>query len=186
MTGDVGREDRARGAGGAEGTLREPPVRSAREDRPPVLELVDVARGLPGQDLDRVLVAEVVGALDRVEGVRLGVVVARVSERRVDAALGRTEWLLVGCSFETTPTSAPASCASMAARIPAQPAPTRSTSCLAPYGGRYRRNPLLRGGTSRATRATSGSRPPRLPLAPLRPSRPPSERVLAFTFACQP
>ncbi len=47
VTGDVGREDGARGAGGAEGTLREPPVRSAREDRPPVLELVDVARGLP-------------------------------------------------------------------------------------------------------------------------------------------
>ena len=41
------------------------------------------------EDLDRVLVAEVVGALDRVEGVRLGRVLGRVPERRVDAALGR-------------------------------------------------------------------------------------------------
>jgi len=41
------------------------------------------------------------------------------------------EWLRVGWSFEMTPTSAPASCASMAARMPAQPAPTTSTSCVA-------------------------------------------------------
>src|SRR4051812_2759979 len=41
------------------------------------------------------------------------------------------EWLRVGCSFEMTPTFAPASCASMAARMPAQPAPTTSTSCFA-------------------------------------------------------
>src|SRR4051812_14435295 len=40
------------------------------------------------------------------------------------------EWLRVGCSFEMTATSAPASCASMAARIPAQPAPTTRTSCV--------------------------------------------------------
>src|SRR5262249_2599530 len=37
----------------------------------------------------------------------------------------------VGWSFEMTATSAPASCASMAARMPAQPAPTTSTSCVA-------------------------------------------------------
>src|SRR5213593_2507901 len=39
------------------------------------------------------------------------------------------EWDRVGCSFETIATSAPASCAAMAARIPAQPAPTTRTSC---------------------------------------------------------
>ena len=39
------------------------------------------------------------------------------------------EWLRVGWSFETTATSAPASCASIAARMPAQPAPITSTSC---------------------------------------------------------
>ena len=41
------------------------------------------------EDLDRVLVAEVVGALDRVERVALGAVLGRVAERRVDPALGR-------------------------------------------------------------------------------------------------
>ena len=41
-----------------------------------------------GEDLDRVLVAEVVGALDGVEGVRLGAVLGGVAERGVDAALG--------------------------------------------------------------------------------------------------
>ena len=40
------------------------------------------------------------------------------------------EWLRVGWSLETIATSAPASCASIAARIPAQPAPTTRTSCV--------------------------------------------------------
>src|SRR5260370_24470818 len=39
------------------------------------------------------------------------------------------EWLRVGCSFEIIATSAPASKAAMAARMPAQPAPTTRTSC---------------------------------------------------------
>src|SRR5688500_8197752 len=41
------------------------------------------------------------------------------------------EWLRVGWSLETIATSAPASCASIAARMPAQPAPITSTSCFA-------------------------------------------------------
>src|ERR1051326_6180445 len=41
------------------------------------------------------------------------------------------EWLRTGWIFEIRATSAPASCASMAARMPAQPAPTTSTSCSA-------------------------------------------------------
>ncbi len=86
---DVRRVDRAGRARGAERTLREPAVLGAGEDGSPVLELVDVAGRLAAEDLDRVLVAEVVGALDRVEGVDLGVVLGCVSERRVDAALGR-------------------------------------------------------------------------------------------------
>ena len=73
VAGDVGREHGARRAGGAERPLREPAVVAAREERAPVLELVDVAGRLAREDLDRVLVAEVVGALDRVEGVRLRV-----------------------------------------------------------------------------------------------------------------
>ena len=41
------------------------------------------------EDLDRVLVAQVVGALHRVEGVGLRVVLGGVPERRVDAAFRR-------------------------------------------------------------------------------------------------
>jgi hypothetical protein len=41
------------------------------------------------------------------------------------------EWLRTGWIFEISATSAPSSYASMAARIPAQPAPTMTTSCFA-------------------------------------------------------
>ena len=71
------------------GPLRDLALRRAREDRAPALELVDVGRRLVAQDLDRVLVAEVVRALDGVERVLLGAVLGRVPERRVDPALGR-------------------------------------------------------------------------------------------------
>ena len=89
VPGDVGRVHGPRRAGGAERPLVELALGVPREDAAPVLELVDVARRLPGEDLDRVLVAQVVGALHRVEGVRLRVVVGLVPERRVDAALRR-------------------------------------------------------------------------------------------------
>ncbi len=86
---DVGRVHGAGRAGGTERALVEATVILAREDAAPVLELVDVAGRLGREDLDRVLVAEVVGALDRVERVRLGAVLRAVPERGVDAALGR-------------------------------------------------------------------------------------------------
>src|SRR3954468_24474132 len=41
------------------------------------------------------------------------------------------EWLRTGWIFESRATSAPASNASIAERMPAQPAPTMRTSCLA-------------------------------------------------------
>src|SRR5438270_4418481 len=41
------------------------------------------------------------------------------------------EWLRTGWIFERSATSAPASWASIAARMPAQPAPTTRTSCFA-------------------------------------------------------
>jgi hypothetical protein len=87
VTGDVGRVDGPRRAGRPEGTLRHPAVVAPGEVGAPVVELVDVERGLVAQDLDRVLVAEEVGALDGVVGVLLGIVVAGVPERRVDPAL---------------------------------------------------------------------------------------------------
>src|SRR6185503_1803887 len=89
VAGDVGRVRRARLAGGAEGALRDPSVLGAREDRAPVLELVDVVGRLVAEHLDRVLVAEVVRALDRVERVLFGVVLRGVAKGRVDAALRR-------------------------------------------------------------------------------------------------
>ena len=88
VTGDVGRIRGARRARGAERPLRDAAVLGAREDGAPVLELVDVAGRLVAEDLDRVLVAEVVGALDGVEGVDLRVVLGGVPERGVDPALG--------------------------------------------------------------------------------------------------
>jgi hypothetical protein len=83
---DVGRVDRARRSRGAERSLREPPLVVSREHATPVLELVDVAGRLAREDLDRVLVSEVVGALHGVERVRLRTVFPRVAEGCVDAA----------------------------------------------------------------------------------------------------
>ena len=89
VAGDVGRVGGAGCAGCAEWTLRDPPVLGSGEHGAPVLELVHVARGLVAQDLDRVLIAEVIRALDRVVGVGLWVVLGRVAERRVDSPFGR-------------------------------------------------------------------------------------------------
>ena len=87
VPGDVGRVRRARLARGAERALGDAPVSRPREDCAPVLELVDVVGRLLAEDLDRVLVAEVVGALHGVEGVLLGIVLGGVPESGVDAAL---------------------------------------------------------------------------------------------------
>src|ERR671930_2382799 len=54
------------------------------------------------------------------------------------------EWLRTGWIFEMSATSAPASCASMAARIPAQPAPTTRTSCSASTPRNLPNRPLMR------------------------------------------
>jgi hypothetical protein len=89
MAGDIGGVGGSRRAGGSERTLRDPAVLGAREDGAPVLEPVDILRGLFAEDLDRVLVAQVVRALDRVVGMRFGVVLGGVAERGVDASLSR-------------------------------------------------------------------------------------------------
>ena len=83
---DVGRVGGARVAGAAERPLGDRAVLVAAEGAAHVLEGDQVAGRLAGHDLDGVLVAEVVGALDGVEHVSFpGVVVA---EGAVDAALG--------------------------------------------------------------------------------------------------
>ena len=85
---DVGRVHRSRRARRAERPLGELSLVVPREDAAPVLELVDVAGRFAREDLDRVLVAEVVGALHGVESVLLRAVLRGVPERRVDPALG--------------------------------------------------------------------------------------------------
>ena len=85
LAGDVGDVVGAGRGGAAEGAGAELALLVAVEGDAEVLEVEDLLRRLAAHDLDRVLVAEVVGALDRVECVRLPGV-ARV-ERRVDAAL---------------------------------------------------------------------------------------------------
>ena len=87
LAGDVGHVVGARRRGAAEGAGAELALGVAVEGDARVLEPQDLARGLPAHDLDRVLVAEVVGALDRVERVRLPGVVG--VQRGVDAARGR-------------------------------------------------------------------------------------------------
>ena len=87
LAGDVGHVVGAGHGGAAEGAGAELALLVAVEGDADVLEVEQLLGGLAAHHLDRVLVAEVVGALDRVVGVRLPGVVDR--ERCVDPALGR-------------------------------------------------------------------------------------------------
>ena len=86
LAGDVGDVVGARLRGAAEGAGAEPALLVAVEGDAEVLEVEDLLGRLAAHDLDRVLVAEVVGALDGVEGVRLPAVA--LLQRGVDPALG--------------------------------------------------------------------------------------------------
>ena len=89
LAGDVGDEEGPSEGGAAEASGAEPASLVAVEDHAHMLELDDVARGFTGHDLNGVLVTEVVGALDGVEGVGLPVVLsAFFGHGRVDTALG--------------------------------------------------------------------------------------------------
>ena len=85
--GPVGGVDRAREPRAPERPLGERTVVGPAEDGAEMLHLDDRRAGLFAEELDRVLVAEVVGPLDRVEDVRVDRVVH--ADRRVDAALRR-------------------------------------------------------------------------------------------------
>jgi uncharacterized spore protein YtfJ len=69
LAGDVGDVVGAGGGGAAEGAGTELAFLVAVEGDAEVLEVEDFLRRLAGHHFDRVLVAEVVGALDRVERV---------------------------------------------------------------------------------------------------------------------
>ena len=89
QAGDVGRVAGARRPGPTEGALGDAAVGHPREDAATVLEPDDLPRGVVGHRLDGVLVAQVVRALDAVEGVVLRRVVLAVPQRRVDTTLRR-------------------------------------------------------------------------------------------------
>ncbi|CAB3810431.1 hypothetical protein LMG28688_07252 [Paraburkholderia caffeinitolerans] len=72
----------------AERALVNGAVRIAVERHAHVFQFVDGVRRFTAHELDRVLVAEPVGALDRVVEVEVPVVFAHVAERSADAALG--------------------------------------------------------------------------------------------------
>jgi len=73
----------------AKAALADRAVRVAVEGQAQMLQLDHGADGFLGQHAHRVLVGEVVAALDRVEGVPLPVILFHVAQRRADAALGR-------------------------------------------------------------------------------------------------
>ena len=77
------------GGHAAERTLVDPSILGAREGHAEVLELDDGGDRLTAHVLDRVLVSEPVGALDRVVHVPAPVVFTHVAERGADAALSR-------------------------------------------------------------------------------------------------
>ena len=72
----------------AESALVDEPLGSAVEGKPEVLEVDDRVDGVPAHHLGRVLVDEVVAALDRVEPVPLPVVLLGVAECGAHPALG--------------------------------------------------------------------------------------------------
>ena len=107
----------------AEAALVDPSLRGPVERHAHLLEVQDGVDGLLAHDLDRVLVGEVVAALDGVEGVPLPVVLFDVGQRRAHAAL-RSTGVAPG-RVQLGQHSCAAACpASTAARIPAPPAPT--------------------------------------------------------------
>ena len=61
---------------------------AARERQAPMLKLIHGSRRVAAEIFDRVLVAEPVGAFDRVVHVPAPVILAHIAERRRDAALG--------------------------------------------------------------------------------------------------
>ena len=72
-----------------EGALVDAAIGGAREGDAVMLQFNDGGNGLAAHVLDGVLVAEPVGALDRVVHVPAPVILAHVAQRRADAALRR-------------------------------------------------------------------------------------------------
>jgi hypothetical protein len=102
----------------AERALVDGAVGVAVERHAEVFELVDDVRCFAAHELDRVLVAEPVGALDGVVEVIVPVVFAHVAQRSADAALRRHGVRAGGNTLDSTATDRPAraSCSERACR----------------------------------------------------------------------
>ena len=124
----VGRVPGALRAHAAEGARRDAAVLVAAPGAAPVLEPRQLARRLLDEVLDHVLVAEEVGALHGVVGVHLEAVVVARDGR--GAALGghRVAAHRIDLRDQRDADVGEASTAAIAARSPAQPPPTMTTS----------------------------------------------------------
>src|SRR3989338_3959884 len=74
----------------AERPLGDPAVIKPRKRSAPMFHLVDYLRGFAAHDLDRILVSQIIGALDRIESMffyRIVFSARRIPQRRIDAAL---------------------------------------------------------------------------------------------------
>ena len=112
----------------AEAALVDLAVGRAVERQAHVLEVEDRVDRLLREDLGGILVDEVVAALDGVEGVPLPGVLFDVGERRGHAALRRARVGAGRVELRDDRRAWPSGPASIAARIPAPPAPTMTTS----------------------------------------------------------
>ena len=124
----------------AEAALVDLALGRAVERQAHVLEVDDRVDGLLRQDLGRVLVDQVVAALDGVEGVPLPVVLLDVGERGGHAALRRAGVGAGGVELRDYRGAARFGPASIAARMPAPPAPTMTTSYCGSGRRRSRRS----------------------------------------------
>ena len=146
--------------------------RVAVERHAEVLELVDDLRRLAAHELDRVLVAEPVGALDGVVEVIVPVVFAHVAERGADAALRRHGVRAGREHLRTAPRPlrpARASCSD--ARMPAPPAPTTIASNFRTGSELLTSAPRTRE-SARAMRRTQRERRRSIPQARVSPRSP--------------
>jgi len=83
----------------AEPSLIDAPVGCTVEGQSPVFEIVHGLHGLLRKDDRRVLVHEIVPALDRVEGMPFGFVLFHIAQRGADSSLGRTRVAPDGVNF---------------------------------------------------------------------------------------
>jgi len=112
----------------AERPLIDMPVLGARERHAEMLELDDRRHRVLAHVFDRVLIAEPVGALDRVVHVPAPIVLAHIADAAPMPPWAATVWLRVGNTLLMQAVFRPAAVMPSVARNPAPPPPTTTTS----------------------------------------------------------